>query len=74
MLVEGTSIEVIALAVKTKVLVEGTEGGVDKEKGGGESAHIGFGNSFWQKGGWKKKTAVLGGMGRSEIGDVVIIK
>lgn len=73
-LVEGTSLEVITSAVKTKVLVEETERRVDKEKGGGESAHIGFGDSFWQKGGWKKKTAVLGGMVRSEIGDVVIIK
>lgn len=74
MLVEGTSVEVIDLAAKTKVLVEGTEGGVGKTKEGGESAHIGIGDSFWQKGGWKKKTAVLGGVGRSETGDVLIIK
>lgn len=43
--VEGTSIEVIGLRVKTKVLLEGTwrgQGEVDKKKGGGESVH-----RFW---------------------------
>lgn len=48
-------------------LAEGTGRGVGKDKAGGESTHIGIGDSLLQEGGWK----VIAGVERSEI-DVVM--
>lgn len=65
--VEETATELVGRARGR--LAEGTGRGVGKDKaGGGESTHIGIGDSLLQEGGWKE---VIAGVERSEI-DVVM--
>lgn len=48
---EKTAVEVLAWSVEIGALVEGTGRGVSVEIGGGESTHIGVGDSILQEGG-----------------------
>lgn len=70
--VEGTATELVGRARGT--LAEGTGGGVGTaEAGGGESTHIGIGDSLSQEGGGQETVEVIAGAETSEIADVEVM-
>lgn len=65
--VEGAATALVGSAMKRGTLAEGTGRGMGKDIAGGESTHIGVGDSLLQEGSWKEMVEVIAGVEMSEI-------
>ena len=66
-MVEATVLELMGWTIETGLCVEGLGRGAGRIGGGGESTHIGTGDSVLQEGGCKEGVEVLGSVVMSEI-------